>query len=338
MRSGISFTLDAKHRTTGSSSIYFTTLSNFHGKTFFLVKTPSLEAPAIFTLRFPWIIVLLFAVLCTASFSYTVQNLGIKNNTSELLSQDLLFQQVRLKLEKAFPQDAASIIVVVKSETPEQNVLAAKHIQRRLGHQPEHFESVYIPDDNPFFRQQGFLYLDFEEFEDLSDRWTDAQPFIGHLSQNYYVAGLVDIIAQALKADNLVTSMPIGPLLGAIDQALVKVKSRQSHYLSWQQLLTEDNFGRDQTRRLVIAKPNLDFNDLMPAQKPMAYLRSLADQMIADYPGVTLNLTGEIALELEEMETVNQEMLLSGIVSLLLVSFHRLVKPVEPEFGIPRTI
>jgi hopanoid biosynthesis associated RND transporter like protein HpnN len=285
----------------------------------FTDKTKLWEASARLTLRYPWLIVLLFFMLCAASLRYTVHHLGIKNNTAELLSQDLPFQQVRLKLEKAFPQDAATIIVVVESDTPEYTALAAEQVLQRLQSQPQHFASAYIPDDNPFFRQQGFLYLDLDDLEDLSDKLIDAQPFIGHLGQNYHVAGLVDIIAQVLEAEDNAASMPLDPLLGAIDRALIKVKSKQAHYLSWQQLLTEEGFGRDQTRRLVIAKPHLDFNELMPAQQPMAYLRGLAEEMAVDYPGVTLSFTGEVALEHEELETVNQDMLVSGIASLLLV-------------------
>ncbi|MGZ8923146.1 MAG: hypothetical protein ACXW0M_07295 [Methylosarcina sp.] len=162
----------------------------------FSVPNPVLEAAARLMLRFPWLIVLLFLILCAASLRYTLQHLGIKNNTAELLSQDLPFQQVRLKLEKAFPQDAAAVIVVVESETPEYTALAAEHIRLRLQNRPEQFASAYIPDDNPFFRQQGFLYLDLDDLEDLSDRLIDAQPFIGYLSQNYHVAGLVDIISR----------------------------------------------------------------------------------------------------------------------------------------------
>lgn len=288
-------------------------------KPFFLVKIPELEASARFTLHFPWLIVLLFAALCAASFSYTVQHLGIRNNTAELLSQDLPFQQVRLKLEKAFPFDAAAIIIIIESETPEHTAMAADHVRQRLQGQPSYFDAAYIPDDNPFFRQQGFLYLDLDELEDLSDRLIDAQPFIGYLSRNYHVAGLVDIISLALETEDKASTLPLEPLLSAIDRALIKVKSKQIHFLSWQQLLTENSFGRDQTRRLVIAKPHLDFNALMPAQKPMTYLRGLADELTVEFPGVTLNFTGEVALEHEEMETVNRDMLVSGIASLLLV-------------------
>jgi hopanoid biosynthesis associated RND transporter like protein HpnN len=270
-------------------------------------------------LRFPWLILLLCIILSGASLTYTVRNLGINTNTSELLAPDLPFVQVRLKLEHAFPQDAAAILVVVESATPEQTAMAAEAVTKRLQSQSALFQSAYIPDDNPFFRRQGFLYLELDALEKLSAKLIDAQPFIGYLSKNYHMAGLTDILSLALEDKQQEPSLPLDPLLGAIDRALVAVKAGQPHYVSWQQLLTEENFGRDQTRRLIIAKPHMDFDELLPAGKPMDYLRDLAAEMAHEHPGISLSFTGEVALEHEEMESVNQDMIVSGIASTLLV-------------------
>lgn len=270
-------------------------------------------------LRFPWLILLLFLVVSGVSVPYISQHLGINNNTAELLSQDLPFQQVRLKLDKEFPFDAAAILVVVESAVPEQTARAAAYINRRLQAQTELFESSYTPDDNPFFRQQGFLYLSLDDLEQLSDKLIDAQPFIGYLSKHYHFAGLIEIITLALEGQEQELTMSLEPLLKAIDEAMVAVKAGQTHYVSWQSLLAEANFGRDQTRRLVIAKPHLNFNQLMPAQAAMAHLRGLSDEVAARYPGVKLSFTGEVPLEHEELETVMQGMVISSVVSLLLV-------------------
>ncbi|MFA6172241.1 MAG: MMPL family transporter [Kiritimatiellales bacterium] len=269
--------------------------------------------------RFPWLIVSAFIVLCVFSAGYTGRHLGINNNTAQLLDQDLPFQQVRLKLEQAFPQDAATIIAVVSSATPEQTALAADFIQRRLQAETAIFESVYRPDDDPFFRRQGFLYLELDQLEVLSAKLTDAQPFIGYLSQHYHVAGLTDIVTLALENQTYDAGMPLDDLLGAIDQAVVAASHGQSHFLSWQQLLTGSDGEQNRTRRLVIIKPRLDFKQLMPAGQAMAYLRALSDEVAQRYPGVAVGLTGEVALEHEEMETVNHDMLVSGVASFVLV-------------------
>ncbi len=270
-------------------------------------------------LRFPWPVLLLYLVLCALSVSYTSRHLGIQNNTAQLLDQDLPFQKVRLELEGAFPQDASTLILAMEAETPEQTLLAAEAIKRRLEAESSLFESVYIPDDDPFFRRQGFLYLDTAQLETVFAKLIDAQPFIGYLSQHFHFAGLVDIVVQALEKGDADSAASLDTLLSAMDQTVVAANQGQAKLLSWQQLLTGTEQTRNPTRRLVIAKPYLDFKQLMPAEKPMTYLRALAKELSAHQPGVTVAITGEVALEHEEMETVNRDMLVSGIVSFLLV-------------------
>ena len=271
------------------------------------------------TLRFPWPILLLFIAVSVICISYTVNHLGINNNTSEMLSRDLPFQKIRLKLDQAFPLDANAIIVVVESPTQEQTAMVAALVNQRLQTQPDLFESSYMPDENPFFRRQGFLYLSLTDLETLSDKLIDAQPFIGYLSTHYHFAGLMDIISLALQGSEQGLSMPLDPLLSAIDEAIVKANTAQTHYVSWQKLLTEANFGRDQTRRLIIAKPHLNFKQLMPAQPQMSYLRGMAKEIASIYPTVKLSFTGEVPLEHEELETVSRGMVVSSVASLLLV-------------------
>ncbi len=283
------------------------------------IQTRLFEAITKLPLRFPWILLSFFVLLCALSLNYTIKNLGINNNTTELLSQELPFQKVRLKLDQAFPLDAATIIAIVESDTPEETSLAAAYLEQDLQTKHNLFESVYIADDNPFFRQQGFLFLELDELEALSEKLVDAQPFIGHLSKNYHFAGFLDILSLALTESDRELTMPLDPLLSAFDQTVSATQENRHHYLSWQKMLTEDSFGKDQTRSLVIAKPHLDFSDLMPAEKPMDYLRALSEQMQSRFPGVRLSFTGEVALEHEEMESVNESMVISGIVSLSLV-------------------
>ena len=271
------------------------------------------------SLRFPWLILLLFIAVSGISLSYTIDHLGINTNTAEMLSKDLPFQKVRLKLDQAFPQDASAIIVVVESSTPEQTAMVAALVNQRLQTQSDLFESSYIPEDNSFFRQQGFLYLSLDDLETLSNKLIDAQPFIGYLSNHYHFTGMIDIISLALQGREQQLTMPLDRLLSAIDASIVAVSAGQPHELSWQKLLTDTHVGRDQTRRLIIAKPHLNFKQLMPAEAPMTYLRGLAKEIASLYPSVNLSFTGEVPLEHEELETVSRGTVISTLASLLLV-------------------
>ena len=69
-------------------------------------------------IRFPWTLLLTVTLLCGLSLYYTINNLGFNTNTAQMLSPDLPFQKNRLRIERAFPKDAAAFILVVDGDTP----------------------------------------------------------------------------------------------------------------------------------------------------------------------------------------------------------------------------
>ncbi len=273
------------------------------------------------TVRFAWLVLIFFIALSGFSLYYTSSHLGINTDTSELLSPDLPFQQNRYKWEKAFPQDASAILFLVESQTPEQTTIAANQLAQQLKSQQKLFNFVYIPGDNPFFQQQGLLYLEIDELEELSARLSEAQPFIGHLAEDFSLNGLFEIIGYPLenkKGDKL--PIDLEPLLTEINTAIIKTNRQQNHYLSWQNLLSIKAPGdRDMQRMLVSAKPKLDFSQLLPAEQAINSAREIAGKIQAQNPGVRIRLTGEKVLEQEEMQSLTEDTSIAGLISLLLV-------------------
>ena len=272
------------------------------------------------TLRFAWFIIGGAILLCGFSLHYTNNNLGINTDTSELLSPDLPFQKNRFRWEKAFPQDASTILFLVEAKTPEQTSIAANKLAKQLQQQTKLFDHVYIPGDNPFFKQQGMLYLDQDELEDIASQLSEAQPFIGHLAENYSLQGLLEIIGYALEDKDQELPVDLTPLLNEIDDALIAVNKQETHHLSWQKLLSIKSPGeRNMLRSLVSAKPKLDFQELLPAEQAINAARKMAQQIQVQNPGVSIRMTGERALEQEEMKSLSEDTTVAGLISLLLV-------------------
>lgn len=271
-------------------------------------------------LRFSWLVILLFIITCAVSLDYTINNLGVNTDTSKLLSQDLPFQQNRKRWEQAFPQDAATIQLVVESPTAEQTSIAANLLAQRLGENKQLFEYVYIPDDNAFLKQQGLLYLELDKLDNLATTLADAQPFIGHLAQNYHLQGLLEILGKALENTDDDLPMDLNPLLEQIDQSLLAVQAAQPHYLSWQKLLAVDgSTGRNTLRSIVSARPIADFNSLKPVERAMDYARGVVGEIQLLDPQVRIRITGKIALEEDEMRVLAEDTVYSGLFALALV-------------------
>lgn len=270
-------------------------------------------------LRFPWVLLFLTVLLSAASVYYTANNLGVNTNTAEMLSPDLPFQKNRIRIEKEFPQDAGVIILVVDADTPEETSKTANLLAETLRPQTDSFSSVYIPTENDFFRQQALLFLDQDELEKLGDKLTDAQPFIGYLAQNYHLEGLLEIISQALNNTDQSLPMDLDPLLNAINDSISHQLQGQSYHVSWQNLLAADKLNTESNRTIVIARPKMNFDEIMPAEHALTAARASANKIMAKTPGVRIRMTGETALEHEELESVSEGAAIAGIVSLILV-------------------
>ncbi len=270
-------------------------------------------------LRFPWLLILLTIALSAGSLYYTINNLGINTNTAEMLSQDLPFQKNRLRIEAEFPQDAGVIILVVDAQTPEETSLAAILLEQKLKTLPESFSSVYIPTENDFFSQQALLFLEQQELEELSEKLIDAQPFIGYLANHYSLDGLFEIISEALNQTDQTLPMNLDPLLLAVNDSITHQLNDQPYHVSWQNLLAANKLNTESNRTLVLAKPKLNFNEIMPAEQALTAARQVANRIMQDNPSVRIRMTGETALEHEELESVGEGSIIAGIVSLFLV-------------------
>lgn len=278
-------------------------------------------------MRCPWTLLLLSLLLCGATLYYTIENLEINTNTAEMLSPDLPFQQNQAHFNQAFPEDATTIIFAVEAGTPEETSLAASKLAEQLNKASDRFDSAYIPTDNAFFRQQALLYLDQNDLNNFAKKLTDAQPFIGHLAQNYHLEGLFGIIGQALNRHDNTLPMDLNPILIAIDDVLKNQLNGQSHYLSWQNILSENKPNSDKNttaqtqlnRTIVIAKPKMHFNEMLPADVALSAAREISHAMMAENPSLKIRMTGETALEHEELESVTKGATLSGLLSLILV-------------------
>ena len=126
----------------------------------------------------------------------TLSFLSINTDTEDMLSPDLPFRKNSNALNEAFPQFSDNIVVVVDAPTADQANDAADILSENLKNQPHLFGDVYDPAGDPFFRQNGLMYLEFEEVEELVDKLLTAQPFLGRLSTSPTLPELFRLIEQ----------------------------------------------------------------------------------------------------------------------------------------------
>ncbi len=107
---------------------------------------------AIFTVLFASIITLVALIHFVSAFE-------INTSTTDMLAKDVPFRKYASKLDAAFPQTKDTLVVVIEGDTTGLADDAALALNARLRTMPELFEDVYDLRSEPFFRENGLLYL-----------------------------------------------------------------------------------------------------------------------------------------------------------------------------------
>ena len=272
-------------------------------------------------IRFPWLILLLFLFGAGLTLRYTMEHLKVNTNTADMISLEVPFQKNRLALEKAFPQDIGTGLLLIEGLTPESTSAAVDQITQRLTSDPAHFKEVVIPDGGPFFAREGLLYLSVEDLEDLSSQLATAQPFIGRLAKEMHLDSLISLIKEALETSNQEDlPLDLNPLLNALNETLKANLNARPYDVSWRQLMTPKATGLGVTKRLVLFKPILHYEEVMPAEAAIKALDAvIAETLTGTLKDVTVRKTGEVVLEHEEMDTISNGVSKASIASLILV-------------------
>ena len=277
---------------------------------------------AIKILHRPFLLIFLTLLGAGVSLYYSVTQLNIINSTTDLGSPDAPFNQNWRQFEKLFPQDNGAIVVVVESSTPELTNDAVKRLNERLKADKNHFLSVYMADEGDFFEKNGLVYLKLDELESLSVQLSKAQPFLGRLTENNNVEELFSILGQALTVSENDFPIELSPVMDKIRVTTAALLAGRNEQLSWQQLMLQEQLGfLNPTQRFLMIKPKLDTSKVMPGAEAIEAIRQAAE-VIQDknLPVITVRISGEPALEFDELTGVSQGIEIATVFSVITVA------------------
>jgi uncharacterized protein len=125
---------------------------------------------------------------------YASGHLSIDTDIEKLLPSDLPWRQNEIALDRAFPQNADLLAIVIDGATGDVADTAAQRLADKLATEPQLFHNVRRPDGGPFFDQNGLLFLSVDDLNTLSQQLVSAQPLIGSLSADPSLRGLFDTL------------------------------------------------------------------------------------------------------------------------------------------------
>lgn len=270
-------------------------------------------------------LVLALAIIIATAFAgwYAVRNLSVNTDTSAMLDPDLPFQQRSLALREAFPQIKSDIIVLVRAANPDEADAFAAELYQAINNDDAAFESSFAPTQDPFFAENGLLYLSEGELESRLAQLSRASSLIETLIQSPTAGTLFTTLADndALAEQSDLGGDTLQALYAEISRVIEAAESGENEAFSWLGALDEETRDAQSHTRLLYATPVLDYTRLQPAKAGIEALRVEIFGLNEKYGGrVETFITGDPALRVEELEAVTTGIGLSMGLSLIVVS------------------
>ncbi len=253
---------------------------------------------------------------------FVATHFKLNADVNQLLSADLPWRKQEAQMEKAFPQKTDILLIAVDGNTPDAAEDAAAALTNKLKAMPNLFTYVERPDNIPFFRKNGLLFLSQDKLAEILNQLVEAQPLLGALAADPSLRGLFETMNLTLmgldhgQVDYKSLDKPFTQLAATIEAAL----TGHDKPLAWQALMSEGKPEPRDLRKLIVTKPVLDYGDLEPGHKASDAIRALVQQMnLTPAHGVHVRLTGSVPLNDEEFASVANGTGYATILSALLV-------------------
>lgn len=264
------------------------------------------------------------AVLTLALGVYAALFLGVNADLYALIRGDVPFLLRKADFEKSFSALDTSLLVLVDGDSASTAGRAADALAERLAKQPELFERVSVVGGGDFFRRNALLFLDTAEIERLADRLSTVQPFLAEISRDQSVVGISRLLRQALAAKRDGSDTGID-LAGALDRVAVAVEAASAGRASpdpWGDALIGGSLSEEARHRVITVRPKVDVRDILMAKPAVDAIRIATRELGLDAAsGVRVRITGDLVLNLEEEEVVQQQAQLIAAGALVLFAF-----------------
>lgn len=285
-----------------------------------------LQRLAIFTVDWSWrhakSVALMTLVLSVLLVVYAAGHLGLDTDENKLISQDLPFRKAEHTIDRAFPQQADRLVVVLDGPTPELAEEAIERLKAALADSKGILVALDRPSEEIFFRHNGLLFLSPTELTEIAEKLIQAQPMLGAVARDPSLRGLLSSVELMLQgvAHDQVKIEELEPLLTTLDRAAATIaEGKRTAPIDWQSMMSGGPV-RDTPRRFLLAQPKLDYGELESGADASRFIRNTASRLnLTPDHGFTVRLTGPVALADANFATVAEGVEISAPLSLIAV-------------------
>lgn len=278
----------------------------------------------VFSHKLAWPIISAALILSVGLTVFVANNISVRTDTDEMIDPKLPFRQAYTQFQSEFPQISNTLVMVVRSTIPDAADTVRDELVEVLGKDKAHFTSVHAPGHGAFFAENGLLFLKPQEIEALSDRLAAAQPVLASMVEDPSLSQFFDLLSEGLDNaddDESVSAETLDIVFKALTPVFESINEGRAQPLSWAKMFDPDLSADDEAVRFIILQPALDPSKLQPAKAALAAAKTYAAEILEGREGfVSVEFTGKIALNADELKSVSEGAVLAGILSAILVA------------------
>lgn len=280
--------------------------------------------------RHAFIVCLLALILACLSGWYAATHFKMNTDINQLLSADLPWRQQEMAMEKAFPQNVDTLVVVLDGENADAAENAAEQLAQVLAQDKTHFTFVKRPDTIPYFQKYGLLLLSKEEIATTMEQLVQMQPLLASVVSDPSLRGLFStfqLMAQGFQAGQM-DQAQLNKILASVNDSLVAAKEGRVQPLTLRNMMSDEKPGMRDLRKFIITKPVLDYTDLRSGHAASDAIRQAVQKLQLDK--VHVRLTGSVALNDEEFASIAEGTSTAtiasalGVIALLIMALRSL--------------
>ena len=261
-------------------------------------------------------VLLAVAVVTACAAVYAVDHFAIDSDNGKLIRKDAPFRDNYEAFDRAFPHYDESTLIVVSAASKTRARDAAMLLANTLRQSPEIFRNVFVPSEGEFFDDNGLLYLERAELEDLVERLSEAQPALAALAEDPSLRGLSEQLIDAVDAAVDGETLPGGfvRISDRVSQVAEDLATGQAVARSWEDEFLADEPGDEY--QLITLQGVKTFGDSTPSQLQIDTIRQTAvDLALVPEQGVRVRLTGMVPLEHEEITSLVSNLGVAGVIA-----------------------
>ena len=265
-------------------------------------------------------VLLAVALVSVAALAYTSEHFAIDSDNGKLVRKDAPFREYYEEFDRAFPHYDESTLIVLSAATRPRARDAAQLLAERLRASPELFRNIFVPSEGEFFDNNGLLYLERPELEDMVERLSEAQPALAALAEDPSLRGLSGQLVDALEAARDGEGLPSGfvRISDRVSQIAEGLSDGRLVEISWEDEFLADEPGDEYG--LIALQGVKTFGESAPSELQIDTIRQAAvDLGLVPERGIRVRLTGMVPLEHEEISGMLSNIGTAAAISVLIL-------------------